>query len=368
MNFYTLFTRTKDIHLIKDVGMLPESLALRHGDVRSFLVTYKNDEEYTHYGNEIKQTRLIFIKKRFGKYIDGIRFIKDNADQIDVLNIYHLNLSSFLYCLAAKCFLRKTAKVYLKLDAGYDEVRKLKKLGIVSHIKRRTIKLADIVTAETRTIVDLLQSVVNAKIEYLPNGVSLSEEREDRNISKDNRIITVGHLGTAAKNTEFLIDAFVASADKHPYELRLIGTYTQELKRKIEALKEESSDVYKRIVLTGEISDRERLEEEYHRAKIFAFPSVGESFGFALLEAVNAGCFVMVSDGVPLAYDVVDEGKTGMILPINDKERWGKAFTELQHNEPGWDQLREIGKAKVREKYSWGNIADRLYRMLGGVK
>ena len=39
MNFYTLFTRTENVHLMKDVGMIPEKLAQNYPNVNSFLVT-----------------------------------------------------------------------------------------------------------------------------------------------------------------------------------------------------------------------------------------------------------------------------------------------------------------------------------------
>ncbi len=118
--------------------MIPEALASGFPDVKAYLVTYQNGE-YPYYGSEIKHLRLVFIKKRFGKYIDGIRFLKKHADEIDVLNLCHLNLFSFLYSLNAKKYLKKTAKIYLKLDADEGEADKLRKCEAVSRVKHRTL-------------------------------------------------------------------------------------------------------------------------------------------------------------------------------------------------------------------------------------
>ena len=68
MEFYTLFTRTENIHLLKDVGMIPETLAAEYDDVASYIVTYKNGD-YPYIGREICHARPVFLKKKLGKYI-----------------------------------------------------------------------------------------------------------------------------------------------------------------------------------------------------------------------------------------------------------------------------------------------------------
>ena len=169
MNYYTLFTRTENAHLLKDIGMIPETLAKEYPDVNSYIVTYENGT-YPYIGQQIKHAKPVFLKKRFGRIIDGIGFIRKNAADIDVLNIYHLNLSSYAYCLAARKYLKTTAKVYLKLDLGPAEIDKLRRHDPRAWIKKRTIKLADIVSGETSKLVGIVQNEVDPKVVLVTNG------------------------------------------------------------------------------------------------------------------------------------------------------------------------------------------------------
>lgn len=362
MNFCTLFTRTENIHLLKDVGMIPEALASGFSDVKSNLVTYQNGE-YPYYGTEIKHVELVFLKKRFGKYIDGIRFLKDHADEIDVLNLYHLNLSSYLYSLAARKYLKKTVRIYLKLDADEGEIEKLRKHGPVAWVKHRTLQLADVVSAETKYLVGRLQKETDRRIEFIPNGIHGGKDHSGKSTKMD-RILTVGRLGTHVKNTELLVDAFVASMDFHSYQLRLVGSSTPEFRGKIKKLQEENPEVEKRIVLVGEIKDQALLQKEYEAAKFFAFPSRSESFGLALLEAYQAGCFLLTSSHVALSHDIIENGNNGEIISEDTVEAWAEAITRNIKAEPDWEALSREGFQVVKEQYSWDNIVKKLYQLL----
>lgn len=362
MNFYTLFTRTENIHLLKDVGMIPEALASGFSNVKSYLVTYQNGE-YPYYGTETQNVQVLFLKKSFGKYIDGICFLKEHAGEIDVLNLYHLNLSSFLYSLAARKYLRKTAKIYLKLDADEGEIEKLRKHGPVSWVKHCTLRMADLVSAETRHMVDRLQKETDVKIAFIPNGIYGDYDHPAKDLKLD-RILTVGRLGTYVKNTELLVDAFAASMDSHNYQLRLVGSYTAEFQERIKKLQTENPEAGKRIELVGEIQDQALLQKEYEAAKIFAFPSRSESFGLALLEAFRAGCYLLTSSHVALSYDIIENGKNGEIIAEDTVDAWAETITRNIKTEPDWDALCEEGFQVAKEQYSWDNIVRRLYQLL----
>ena len=362
MNFYTLFTRTENVHLLKDVGMIPEKLAEKYPDVNSYLVTYKNGE-YPYVGNQIKKTKLIYLNKKFGKIIDGMKFIRQNADKIDVLNIYHLNLSSYFYCKAAKKYLKKDAVVYLKLDANNDEIRKLRKHDPRSWIKHKTIEMADFVSAETSSVVKSINQEVKKQIEWIPNGCAEMSDDKVGNIEKKNRIITVGRLGSPEKNTELLIDSFVGCSDRQDWELRLIGPYTDEIREKVDAVTKEHSELAGKIELTGEILDKKRLASEYAQAKIFMIPSKYESFSIALIEAMEEGCYIISSDNVPLAKDVIEFGAKGSIVEGFETKEWSNAILDICNGDIDWNELKNVDKEIVEEKYNWDSIVENLYKL-----
>lgn len=363
MNFYTLFTGTENVHLLKDVGMIPEKLSCCNSDVDSYLVTYKNGE-YPYVGSKIINTQLVFVKKRLGKIFDGVGFIIKNSNKIDVLNIYHLNLSSFFYCIAAKLFLKKQSAVYLKLDAGYEEVLKLKKHNLTAWVKKRTIAMADIVSAETKVVVSRFEKELNIKIDFIPNGCFelLPEAVDCKN--KKNRMITVGRLGAFEKNTEFLLDAFVSCADKHDWELRLIGPFTAQIEEKVADIFKMHPDLIDRIVLTGAVTDRDVLWNEYKEAKIFLLPSKWESFSIATIEALETGCFLMTSSNVPLMADIIEGGKFGSIVEELSVEKWSSEITDAILKESDFEYLCNKGYAFVKDNYNWDIIVKNLYSLI----
>ena len=113
MRFVTLFLKTRNVHLTKDVGMLPYLLHKLHA-TDSSVVTYKNDEEYSYIDDEVKGLKLEFVEKTGGGIIfDGVRYLAQNASKIDVLNTYHLNLSSYVYGIVYKRF-NPNGRIYLK--------------------------------------------------------------------------------------------------------------------------------------------------------------------------------------------------------------------------------------------------------------
>lgn len=363
MNFYTLFTRTENVHLLKDVGMIPEKLAQNYPDVNSFLVTYQNGD-YPYVGHQINNLKMVYLNKRFGKIIDGIRFIRQNADVIDVLNIYHLNLSSFFYCKAAKKYLNKNAVIYLKLDANNTEIEKLKKHDLRALIKRKTIDMADIVSAETTSMVSGISALVNKQIQWIPNGCYEMFEDTINSNNKKNRIITVGRLGAPEKNTKLLIDSFVRCSNNQDWELRLIGPFTDEIAHITETLKKEHPQLAERIILTGEITDKNILSREYREAKVFMLPSKWESFSFALAEALEAGLYIISSGSVPLAKDVIEFGAKGKIIEGFDDESWSNALLDVCNSDTDWEEVLCVNKAIVKEKYNWDTIVEKLYNSI----
>ena len=95
MRFVTLFTRTENIHLLKDVGLVPYYLHRCFG-VDASIATYKNSESYPYLEREVNGLKLEFFPKtKLGKLLDGISYLTKEGKNIDVLNLYHLNLSSF---------------------------------------------------------------------------------------------------------------------------------------------------------------------------------------------------------------------------------------------------------------------------------
>ena len=361
--FVTLFLKTENVHLLKDVGMIPYYLQKNHG-YDSVIATYKNNEEYPYLEKEVKGLKLDFVKKSslpssMARIIDGIHYIKANSESIDVLNIYHLNLASFFYSIAFKHY-NKKGKIYLKLDMNPVGLVNCLKKDLRGLIKRSTIKKCDIVSVETKAMQEELNKHFDNKIIYVTNGCFVDEENEkpagNLPYKKEKTILTVGNLGTYEKATDVLMEAFAKSSDKHDYKLKLVGPVADSFKAYVDEFYKKYPDLKERVIFTGPITDKKILLAEYEKAEYFTLPSLTESFGIVLVEAAREGCYLITSDMVPAGIDISDNGKYGTCVKAGSIDSLADTFTELCNKE--FDSELSIQEAEfVRATFNWPAVS-----------
>lgn len=346
MVFVTLFTRFKNVHFLKDVGMIPYHMHKDKGCV-SIIAANRNEEEYPYLERYAKGVRMHFFRGY------GAAYIIRNAKKIDVLNVYHLNLQSFILLSVFRMLKKKKARSYLKLDIDERGLKRVFMKNPVGFIKRQTIRTADIVSAETEGIFGKLRDAFGEKIIYVTNGYHTEEKYPQKDFDKKNEILTVGLLGTEAKATDVLIRAFVkAAGERKDWILRLAGPVD-------DAFVNPYPDD-ERIVFEGEIKDREKLKGLYRDAKVFAFPSRHESFGIVMLEAASCGDFIVSTKGVPAAADILKVIKNGAITGIDDVDGLAGIFKDCMEKEKDWNADALETARLTFENYRWEETVDTL--------
>ncbi len=346
MVFVTLFTRFKNVHFLKDVGMIPYHMHRDHG-CTAIIAANRNEDEYPYLEEYAKGVRMHFFKGY------GVAYIIRNAKKIDILNVYHLNLQSFILLSVFKMLRKKEAKSYLKLDIDERGLKRLLMKNPVGFIKRRTVRTADVVSAETEEIYRKLKEIFGEKIIFVTNGYHTEEKDPEKDFEKKNEILTVGLLGTEAKATDVLIKAFVrAAGERKDWILRLAGPVD-------DAFVNPHPDD-DRIIFEGEIKDRERLKKLYRDAKVFAFPSRHESFGIVMLEAASCGDFIVSTKGVPAAADILKVTDNGAIVDIDDVDGLAGIFRDCMEKERDWNTSALETARLVFENYRWEETVDTL--------
>jgi glycosyltransferase involved in cell wall biosynthesis len=212
------------------------------------------------------------------------------------------------------------------------------------------------------------------KIDVVPNGVHLSpspfaNQREQlafrRRFACDDQAL-VYYVGRVVyeKGPGVLLEAWPQLRAAHNARLVIAGAggYLDTLKSRAWEL-----DLVEQVIITGFISDSDR-DRLYHVADLAVFPSLYESFGIVALEAMAAGCPVVVSDTGGLA-EVVQSHHNGIAVQPDSPASlaWGILHT-LQH--PRWARARaENALREVRERYDWHAIAREtiaIYRRVQG--
>jgi glycosyltransferase involved in cell wall biosynthesis len=180
------------------------------------------------------------------------------------------------------------------------------------------------------------------------------------------RLLWVGRL-SPYKGIELLLRACGRLRSRREFTLTIIGRGTGFYEAFLKDLmaRERISD----IVTITPVVKREALVEQYRRHDIFCFPTLSDTYGIALLEAMSAGMAVAVSDvGGPR--EIVPEG-AGLRVPARDPDQFVEDYAAgLEHLIADARARREMGlaaRARILERHDWTKIGERLeeiYRSL----
>ena len=155
------------------------------------------------------------------------------------------------------------------------------------------------------------------------------------------RVLAVGRL-TYYKGFEYLIRAASMTPDA-VFHLVGSGELENSLKRLATDL-----DVLDRVIFHGKVP-AEQLAEQYSSCDCLCLPSIErtEAFGLVLLEAMYFGKATVISDvpGSGMGW-IVDDGITGLKVPIADAGALAAAFRHLQADR---DNLARLGANGRRE-------------------
>ena len=124
-----------------------------------------------------------------------------------------------------------------------------------------------------------------------------------------------------------------------------------------------SLGVRERLVLPGRVGDVASL---YHRADVVVHPARWEGFGLAMLEAMLAAKPV-VAARAGSAPELVDDRRTGLLVPVDDSEALGRAVNELLADPGRAAELSRAGLERAREEFSVARMAERTIAVYDSV-
>lgn len=93
-----------------------------------------------------------------------------------------------------------------------------------------------------------------------------------------------------------------------------------------------------------------------HAVDVFAFGSRSEGFGLAVAEAMAAGKPV-VAARIPPLDEVVEDGKTGLLVAPESPDSFGQAIMTLLCDRSTADQMGRAGRSRVAERFTASRMA-----------
>lgn len=180
-------------------------------------------------------------------------------------------------------------------------------------------------------------------------------------------ILFVGRIDPI-KGISFLIESIADLSNKYPgfknnFRVLLIGG---DIKSDIFWLHPEVKKI-KQLIIDKNIeccvkflgsSPHSKLSDYYTASDVVVMPSLYESFGLVVLEAMSCGCCVLVSRVGGLKY-LIDDFKNGRFFESGRKEDLKKVLWQLLNDQ----KLREkLGKEafKASQKYCWDIQAQKM--------
>jgi glycosyltransferase involved in cell wall biosynthesis len=107
------------------------------------------------------------------------------------------------------------------------------------------------------------------------------------------------------------------------------------------------------------------LAEHYASGDLFLFPSLTETFGNVVPEAMASGLAV-VSYDIAAAKELIDSGFNGVLVPPGDELAFVNAAVELSANLAQRTQMRGVVAQSVAH-LAWGAVYDSFLNILSGA-
>lgn len=232
-------------------------------------------------------------------------------------------------------------------------------LQLASRLAARSPNRAIVVSRELERY---YRDELGAATSYIPNGV-VSERPPATpamlDLESDSYVLFLGRL-VPEKHVHTLIRAYRRVEGSMPLVIAGPGTHSPDYLAEIRRLAERDDRV--RILGPQYGADKAWL---LHNARVFVQPSSIEGLPIALLEALAAGCFPVVS-AIPenLEPVTVDGKPLGLSFPVGDEPALARALqTGLDH--PERSRTSERLGMHVRREYDWDSIAlrtEEIYR------
>lgn len=173
------------------------------------------------------------------------------------------------------------------------------------------------------------------------------------------RVLYVGRL-VPYKGLELLLRALAAAVGQADLRLRVVGTghaaYCEYCRQLTASLG------LQRFVEFVEAVPRAALVDEYQRADVFCFPTLCDTYGVALLEAMSCGCAVLVSD-ISGPGEIVPDG-CGVKVAVHDPTQYvaeyAAALIRLASDRQQREQLGQQARQQILKHHDWDEITGRL--------
>jgi L-malate glycosyltransferase len=238
-----------------------------------------------------------------------------------------------------------------------------------ARLLRFALNRADRVLATSASLATATQQFCQTPVHITPFGVDTSHfaPRTVPRPHTEPDVLVIGTIKRLAPiyGIDVLIRAFAVVRERCDRPLALLIGGEGPQRSELEPLA--ASLGLKRVVhFTGQIS-ADQVAEHHNMIDVFANLSRQESYGVAVLEAAASGrpCVATRVGGLP---EVVEDGVTGTLVPVDDVELAAKALLELVRNDGLRARMGYAARMRTMEQFELSRTMDliaRQYELVG---
>lgn len=247
---------------------------------------------------------------------------------------------------------------------SFPHISSLHKILLSYNLKKadKILSTSHIMAKETKLYTD-------KAIEVIPFGVD-TEQFKPMNVESffDKDDIVIGTVKTLEEKygIDYLIQAFKILSDKYPrLPLKLLIVGGGSLEKKLKNLADELL-IGSKTIFTGKVPFSD-VPKYHNMLSVFVSVSNSESFGVAVLEAMACGKPVIVSNvgGLP---EIVENGKTGFIVPPRDPQKIAEAIEKLILNKELMAEMGRAGRNRVKKFYEWKSCVEQMCNIYAQIQ
>lgn len=111
---------------------------------------------------------------------------------------------------------------------------------------------------------------------------------------------------------------------------------------------------------------RQDVAPFYRRASFICLTSSFEGFGMCLVEAQQYGCIPVAFDSYAAVQEIMQEGKSGILVPPYDLKRYAEALLSVFDDQNRQEQLRRNSYASAK-RYELAAIGEKWLQLFAGL-
>jgi glycosyltransferase involved in cell wall biosynthesis len=209
------------------------------------------------------------------------------------------------------------------------------------------------------------------KVQVIPNPVdhifcNLREPRAEKSAPKlKKKILYTGRI-ELRKGTLVLLKAMEHVIKEYEgVELIIAGGRHVSISQKMIDKALDSGGMREYVKLLGHV-ERSQTIALYNECDLFAVPSYYETFCISAAEAMACGKPVIGTSGTALP-ELVDNGRTGLLVPAGDDRALAGALLRLLNNAELGRKMGEAGREKVLRQYQASDIMSKTIKFYESV-